>query len=323
MEKVKLGIVGAGGIATMHAKNLLRMPQARVTAVCDIDLAKAEKLSAVLGATAYRDSESMIDREDFDGLLFFTPPSGRVGNLMGAIERKIPVFVEKPAAESVGIAERIADMIDEHQVINAIGYMWRSSSCLTKLKQLLAGRKVGVVHGNAISRAGYGSPYYDKAVTGGQIKEQTTHILNMAQAIVGEGLTVSTVGTMGRLMQAEWLKTEDVSSLSVKYRNGAVGSFTNCFLYEGDSIFSVTAYGQDFVLTFDLGNNRLTGSVGEAQIDYQDPENPYEVELENFITSIITSDQSHNACPYREGIHALKLTLAAERALESGKAEFV
>ncbi len=321
MQQVKLGMVGAGGIATMHSNNLLRIAEARVTAVCDLDLNRAETLSKLLGASAYIDIEEMLNKENFDGMLFFTPPSCRVENLMKVIRRKIPVFIEKPAADYVDIAEEIADLIDEYEVINAIGYMWRSSSCLTKMKQLIGGRKVGVVHGNTISRVGYGSKYYDKAATGVQIKEQTTHILNVAQSLVGEASTISTVGTMGRLMQADWLKTEDVSSMSVLYKNGAVGSFTNCFLYEGDSIFSLDACGQNFALTFDMGNNRLSGTVDHIRIDYQGPENPYETEMRNFIKAIRASDQSYNACPYREGIHALKMTLLAEVALSSGRAE--
>lgn len=62
MDKVKVGILGAGGMGNVHIENLLKIEDAEVKAVCDIDGQKAEKLAAMAGAAVYADLMRCLKR---------------------------------------------------------------------------------------------------------------------------------------------------------------------------------------------------------------------------------------------------------------------
>lgn len=68
MDKVKVGILGAGGMGNVHIENLLKIEDAEVKAVCDIDGQKAEKLAAMAGAAVYADFDEMLEKEELDVL---------------------------------------------------------------------------------------------------------------------------------------------------------------------------------------------------------------------------------------------------------------
>jgi predicted dehydrogenase len=67
-------MVGAGWIAQQHRRVLDSLADARLAAVCDIDLERARVLAAGTGARTYSHWRDMLDREDLQALIVCTPP---------------------------------------------------------------------------------------------------------------------------------------------------------------------------------------------------------------------------------------------------------
>lgn len=60
-SKIKVGIIGAGLIAPMHAAGFQEMPEdAEVVAICDCDPEKANEQAAMFGAKVYTDFHDLI-----------------------------------------------------------------------------------------------------------------------------------------------------------------------------------------------------------------------------------------------------------------------
>lgn len=317
-----LALIGAGGIGSAHLTRLRDMNGVRVAAICDIDLDKARKAAMPDKAAVYEDWRAMIERETLDAVLVCTPTFARGEEVRAAAERGLAVFVEKPAAPDLALAQENVEIFHSYRTINAIGYMWRYAEAFLECKKRIGNRAVGLVQGTATYPLPGGLWFWDRAKSGGQIFDQTTHLLNVAEALVGPADSVFAVGTQKQVVKEEWVKTEDVSSMSVKYRSGAVGSFANTW-YCKQVNFTLSFFGADFGLKVDFMKNELTGTIDDAEVAFRGTMNPYAVELERFVEAVRTRDQSRILSPYADGVNTLRLTLAANRSLDSGRPETV
>src|SRR6266849_3344258 len=102
---VRVGIIGAGWIATQHVATLQRLGGAEVVAVCDVDEARAKELAG--GAATYTDWRRLIDRERPDALFVCTPPLAHREVTVAALEQGINVYLEKPIARGLEDARAI------------------------------------------------------------------------------------------------------------------------------------------------------------------------------------------------------------------------
>src|SRR5262249_5569558 len=143
MEQVRIGFIGAGGIANRHVGTLTSLPDARIVAFADKDLPRAEGLAERVGggARAYGDFCSMLDAEQLDALYICVPPF--VHGLepespeAAALERALPFFVEKPLSVEYEVAAAIAGLVEERDLITAVGYHWRYLDTTERAQEIL------------------------------------------------------------------------------------------------------------------------------------------------------------------------------------------
>ena len=99
--------MGTGWIAADHIFLLGKLGH-EVVAVCDLDRARAEE-AAPAGAAVYEDWHELLERETIDALWVTTPPLHHRGPAVAAMERGLPVFLEKPVARTIEDADAIVD----------------------------------------------------------------------------------------------------------------------------------------------------------------------------------------------------------------------
>jgi predicted dehydrogenase len=98
MEKqLKIAVVGAGGMGTVHISNYAHIENCKVTAVCDPTEAGAAKARET-GAALYADINEMLANEDADIVDICTPTFLHKPQVMAALEAGRHVVCEKPAA---------------------------------------------------------------------------------------------------------------------------------------------------------------------------------------------------------------------------------
>ena len=74
MDKIRVGIVGAGWIAQAHHRILESLNEADVVAVCDLDRTRAEALAGGAPMRVYTDWRELLGREELDAVFVCTPP---------------------------------------------------------------------------------------------------------------------------------------------------------------------------------------------------------------------------------------------------------
>lgn len=107
--KYRIGIVGAGNISKLHLNALARHPeQMKSVAICDPLLQNRRDRAAEFGiGQTFADVEEMISTAEFDAAIICTPTHIRKAVILPLIEAGIPVFCEKPFAETFAEAKAI------------------------------------------------------------------------------------------------------------------------------------------------------------------------------------------------------------------------
>jgi predicted dehydrogenase len=140
----RIGLVGVGEHATTTILPSLRPAGLAVAATCARTLAHAERAAARFGpADAYDELDAMLERSDLDGVVVVLPPSSYAGVVAACIERRLPVFAEKPAAASASEAYEISDLARRRKVPVMVGYMKRFAPSYRRVKELVGDASFG------------------------------------------------------------------------------------------------------------------------------------------------------------------------------------
>src|SRR5690606_10137714 len=94
--RLKIGFIGAGGIAERHVGVLCQMKNVDITGIADSDFGRAGELAGRLGANAYNSHTDLIAMEDLDAVYICVPPFAHGLVEAAVIAAALPFFVEKP-----------------------------------------------------------------------------------------------------------------------------------------------------------------------------------------------------------------------------------
>lgn len=98
---LRVGVIGCGFFAENHLAAWAAMEDVVLSAVCDLDEAKARAAAAKFGAArAYGDAARMLDNETLDFVDIVTTMHSHAALVGLAADRRLPVIVQKPLAPS-------------------------------------------------------------------------------------------------------------------------------------------------------------------------------------------------------------------------------
>ncbi|MCT4554963.1 MAG: NAD-dependent epimerase/dehydratase family protein [Pelagimonas sp.] len=103
----RIGLIGAGYIATWHAEALAATPGVQVAAVCDLSENAAKALAIGYGARVFSTVDELIAAKCCDAVHILTPPHLHKEIALNCINHGLHVLVEKPVAESASETQEI------------------------------------------------------------------------------------------------------------------------------------------------------------------------------------------------------------------------
>jgi myo-inositol 2-dehydrogenase/D-chiro-inositol 1-dehydrogenase len=106
---IGVGIIGTGGMGGRHARNLaMRVADAHVAAVMDLERARAEAVAAECGgARAHGEPAALIANPEVEAVVIASPDATHAALALACLEAGKPVLCEKPLAASLAEAERV------------------------------------------------------------------------------------------------------------------------------------------------------------------------------------------------------------------------
>jgi myo-inositol 2-dehydrogenase / D-chiro-inositol 1-dehydrogenase len=327
---VKLGFIGVGGISRSHLRDLQAMPEeAEIVGMVDVNREQAEMMAAENGARVY-DSADTLARE-VDALYICLPPFAHGEAERAAISARKPFFVEKPVALTMQTAREIEREIERAGIFACVGYHWRYSMPIARAKELLEDSTIAMLLGYWMGggpkpgtkfRPGYWWGVKEKS--GGQIVEQTTHIIDSARFIAGEVATVHANLAQRALGNVEGFNAPDVGLVNLRFESGAIGLIANaCMLPRGGQVMlQVIAQGEERLMTESTLNGlKVTraDSITEYPVGPDGFNRAFETEDRAFVDAVATGDPSDLRSTYSDAVRTLAISLAANESAETGE----
>ena len=110
MERVRIGIVGAGNIATLNVPGYRQHARCDVVALCDPRPEVLERRASEWGVErTFTDLAGLLAADDIDAVEILSPTPLHATHAIAALEAGKHVSVQKPIANSIGDAERMVD----------------------------------------------------------------------------------------------------------------------------------------------------------------------------------------------------------------------
>ncbi|SHE33986.1 Predicted dehydrogenase [Caldanaerobius fijiensis DSM 17918] len=322
MKKVRVGLVGCGGIAHYHVDHLLKMDDVDIVAVADPIEERREAMKKKVNAfRAYYSHKELYDAEDdLDAVYICIPPYAHTDTETRAIEKGFNIFVEKPMALSMEKANEVKEAIEKKGIISAVGFQDRYLDIIDKLKEYLRDREVGIVYGSWIGGIP-GVPWWKKKEqSGGQIVEQNIHLFDMLRYLFGEVDSVYCSAKKGLVKDVPGYDVEDYSATTMTFKNGVVATlFTGCYLTgeAPDKGNGLRIMCRDARIEYDL-RRAVRFMTRYSTIEYITRQDQGMIEDRAFIEAIKSNNPGLVRSPYADAVKSLQLTLAANKSIETG-----
>jgi predicted dehydrogenase len=122
---LRVGVVGLGFFGARHARIYHENPVADLTAVCDVDEARAERVAASLEAAPYADYRDLLARADVDAVSICLPDRLHVDAAVAAAGAGKAILLEKPLAHDTPSARQIIDAVERNGTRLMVGHILR------------------------------------------------------------------------------------------------------------------------------------------------------------------------------------------------------
>ncbi|HEY3284974.1 MAG TPA: Gfo/Idh/MocA family oxidoreductase [Armatimonadota bacterium] len=164
-EKLRIGVVGAGWFASRrHLPELTSAPDAEVVALCRRDPERLAQMAAHFQVPhTYRSFEEMLDREPLDGLLIATPHNLHYSQAKAALERGIPVLLEKPMALTGAEATELKELAQKRELPLVIALNPPYWPYANLVRAVLASERAGKLEAITLSWQGNGEFVFGRA----------------------------------------------------------------------------------------------------------------------------------------------------------------
>lgn len=106
---VKIGLIGAGNMAGLHANCYMSLDNVEVVAVADVRKEYADELAEKLGCKAYYSGDELIENAEVDAVDICLPTFLHAPHAIKAMEKGMDVFIEKPVAINAEACEALLE----------------------------------------------------------------------------------------------------------------------------------------------------------------------------------------------------------------------
>jgi myo-inositol 2-dehydrogenase/D-chiro-inositol 1-dehydrogenase len=317
---LRIGVIGAGWIATDHIALLGKLGH-DVVAVCDIDIERATNV-APEGARVFDRWDDLLARESLDAVWVATPPLLHGAPAIAAMERGLPVYLEKPIARTLDDARAIAAAAESSGVVCAIGYQWHAAEAVELLRAALGDQQVAYLWGVSAGPTAARPWFLERSGGGGNLLERGSHQLDLQRAVAGDVSSVQVAAATELLAQSEIERgdIEDAATITLRFASGALGTVLLAWTRPGQpGSYSLDVLAPDATLRIQLDPTfTLTGQAGGRRLEEAMTVHPFERSITRFVDAVRTGAPDAVFCTPRDAIETLATALACELSVLAG-----
>nr|WP_281276267.1 Gfo/Idh/MocA family oxidoreductase [Fluviispira sanaruensis] len=250
MKEINFAIVGCGRISNNHFDAIKSCSgQAKLIAVCDIDPNALDLAVQKTGAIGYSSLSELLNNKDIEVISLCTPSGMHSAQTIEIAKKNKHIITEKPMATNWIDGLKMINACNEAKVKLFVVKQNRKNDTLKLLKQAIQEERFGKIYNVAIN-VFWTRPqaYYDSAkwrgtwaFDGGALMNQASHYVDLLAWLIGEVDQVfAFCSTLARKIEVE-----DSASVSLKWKNGALGTLNVSMLtYPNNLEGSITIIGE-------------------------------------------------------------------------------
>ncbi len=309
----RVGFVGAGAVARRHLDTLRGFGDVDVAGVADPDEGRAREFARACGARVYPGPEALV-AAGVDAVYICVPPYAHGPAELAAIEARVPFFVEKPLAADLRTAEAIAARVAETGLVTATGYHWRYLEIVRIARELLAGRTVGLVHCYWLDRVAPPWWWVDRGLSGGQVVEQATHVLDLARLLVDE---VEQVYAAATRRPCRVTRVDDATAATLRFASGAIGTLASTCLLPRKHRAGLQVFADGLAL--DISESELVVRTGEGLWCLPANQPEAKARADRAFIDAVRRGPADIRAPYAEALRTHRLGCAIAASVTEGR----
>lgn len=327
---LRVGMIGAGGIAGQHAWCYQHIPEAKIVAVADVVPERAKKIAALFGADALDDGEKVISRKDVDVVDICVPTYLHCHFAVEAARAGKHVLSEKPIALNL---EEGRQMIREAEkagvkfmVAHVLRYFPENREAKRVMESGAIGKPVMVRTYRGGVHPGRVRPWYaDISKSGGAIQDTVIHDIDFFKWCFGP---VKDVYVKGNTFQK--IPNLEYDLVMMEFCNGVLAHMIADWSQPVSGHFStrMEIVGTKGMVEFNSddsapltitaaseGGGREGVAIPESPLDPRS--NPYSREIIEFLRCI--EQDTKPPIPPIEALSSLNVVMAALQSEKTGE----
>ena len=323
---VRIGLIGAGGIAGAHLAGYAAIPdKVRVTAIADaVPEALARRVEET-GARAYTDFEQLVTDPEVDAVDICLPHHLHKAAIVAAAKAGKHILCEKPLCLTAEEAAEVRAAVDAAGVTLMCAHNQLFMPAVAKAKEVIDSGVLGDVYEvrttdsfhNNFDPENMGWRAHTATSGGGEFIDTGYHPTYLLMHLSG-GRPVKAFAMMST-HRLTFMEGEDSAQVLVRFDNGSVGQLVTSWAYDaapGTDRFSVV--GEKGSLSSDGTTLRVKVRGEEEQVFEHEAVNTFAAEIADFVDCLTTGRRPLNT--EAEGIAVLGIILAAYESARTGAA---
>ena len=337
-EKIRVGLIGSGGISKAHLPHLSTSPDVEIAAFCDVIVERAQKRADEYGGNVYDDAAKMLEAENLDAAYILIPTYAHGAPERACIAAGVPFLVEKPMGLDPEDLRKLAKEVADSGLIAMAGFMNRYRQSVNRAKAIFTEDPAILMDGAWISgppvvREGdyfannpIGQWWPVKEKSGGQFVEQVIHTIDLARYLGGEVVEVYAFAARGFNQKLSNIvpnyTNDDAMVVSCKFAHGGIANLmASCSTPVGGGVFLNVWAGQHTVRFTEWAHHAQIFTAGEKETETikGDIDDIFPTEDRVFIDAVKTGDRSKIKATHADGVRTTLLALAANESLVTGQ----
>jgi virulence factor len=264
-DAIKVGIIGAGGIAnSVHLPSLKEIEGIEISCICDIDLEKAQRTAEKFQIpNVYSTYKDMLKKENLNCVFVLVQPDQTFRITCDVLKYGIHTFIEKPAGITLFQTQSLASIAHEHKCILQVGmnrrYIPLIQTVLNKMRESTPITQIEgcfVKHGDASFYGGCASAYIC----------DTIHAIDIIRWIAGADAAsaATVVGRVNSCVDNSWNSV-------IRFKNGITGVLKANY-QTGGRVHTFEIHGPKASAYIDIG---FGGESCKAKIIYSKGEGSF------------------------------------------------
>jgi UDP-N-acetylglucosamine 3-dehydrogenase len=328
---LRAAVVGLGAMGANHARVYAEIDGVELAAVADTNAARVEQATRRRTARGYAGIDRLLAEERVDLLTVAVPTRAHVEVAARAIERGVPLLVEKPLAATLDEGERLRDLAAAAGVRLMVGHIERFNPAVRELKRRLREGELGRVFQVHARRVG---PFPTRVRDVGVVLDLAPHDIDVMRFLLESDVARVHAETEQRINTEH----EDMLAGTLRFANGVVGVLDVNWLTP-TKIRELSVLGEHGMFVVDYLSRDLTFYENDDAPRGQDPDwaarhlkgvsegamhrididkrEPLRVELEAFVAAV--RDGTPPAVSPDDGLAAMAAAEALVRSARSGE----